>query len=118
MSQFIKDTYISEKKYQKVHNLQDKTGYQNYKVSVTAIAKLMPATFLILIFTNQNLSKANDKTFKKFGSPHFLSRSFFHTLRIIVYHNTRFSVCFFIVYMSICMEKIKIIDAYSFLIYF
>ena len=53
-------------KYQKVHNLQDKTGCQKYEVSVTAIAKLMPANFSILIFTkfkNQNLSKANDKLF-------------------------------------------------------
>ena len=65
MSQFIKDTYISEKKYQNVHNLQDKHGCKKY-VSVTAIAKLMPANLSILIttnFKNQNLSKAKDKVF-------------------------------------------------------
>ena len=43
-------------------------------VSVTAITKLMPANFSILIttkFKNENLSKANDKVFKKLGSFHF-----------------------------------------------
>ena len=42
MSQFIKDTKVSEKKYQKVHNLQDKPcckniyfGYCNYKVNAS-----------------------------------------------------------------------------------
>ena len=36
MSQFTKNTSVSEKKYQKVHNLQDKAGCQKFKVSVTA----------------------------------------------------------------------------------
>ena len=65
MSQFIKDTYISEKKYQNVHNLQDKPGYKQY-VSVTAITITKPANLSILIttkFKNQNFSKANDKVF-------------------------------------------------------
>ena len=31
--------------------------------------------------------------------------NFLHALRIIVSTNKRFFVCFFIVYMSICMEK-------------
>ena len=31
MSQFIKATYISEKKFNKIHNLLDKTGCQKYK---------------------------------------------------------------------------------------
>ena len=83
MLQFIKDSSISEKKYLKVHNLQDKTGCQKYKISVTAISKLMPANFSILIFPkfkNQRLSKANDQGFKKFGSSHFLFWSFFACL--------------------------------------
>ena len=65
MSQFIRDTKISEKKYQNVRNLQDKHGCKKY-ASVTAITKLMPANLSILIttnFKNQNLSKANDKVF-------------------------------------------------------
>ena len=65
MLQFIKDTKISEKKYQNVHNLQDKPGCKKY-VSVTDITKLMPENLSILIttkFKNQNLSKANDKVF-------------------------------------------------------
>ena len=43
--------FIKEKKFQKRsshsknHILQDKTGCQKYQVSVTAIAKLMPANF-------------------------------------------------------------------------
>ena len=63
---FIKETKLSEKKHQKVHTLQNKTGCQKYKVSVTAFAKSKPANFLVLIYTkfiNQNLSKANDKIF-------------------------------------------------------
>ena len=66
MSQFMKDTKISEKKQQKVHNLQDKTACQKYNVSVTAIAKLEPVNFSILIttkFKNPNLSKASNKVF-------------------------------------------------------
>ena len=45
--QFIKETKISKKKFtfKKIHILQDKTGCQKYQVSVTAIAKLMPANF-------------------------------------------------------------------------
>ena len=42
MSRFIKDTKISEKKYQNIHNLQDRTGrkkiffgYCNYKVNAS-----------------------------------------------------------------------------------
>ena len=35
-----------EKKYQKVHNLQDKTGCQKYKV---AFEKLIPTNFSILM---------------------------------------------------------------------
>ena len=56
---------MSEKKYQNVHDLQDKPGCKKY-VSVTAITKLMPANLSMLItakFKNQNLSKANDKVF-------------------------------------------------------
>ena len=57
------------KEVTKIHILQDKTGFQKYQVSVTAIAKLMAANFSILISTNldQNLSKANDE-----GSSHFV----------------------------------------------
>ena len=67
MSQFIKATEISEKKFQKVHNLQNKTGCQKCKVSFTALAMLTPANILILIptkFKNQTLSKANDSFLK------------------------------------------------------
>ena len=73
MSQFIKDTKISEKKYKNVHNLQDKPGCKKY-VSVTTVTKLMPANLSILIttkFKNQNLSKPKNKVFKKLGSFHF-----------------------------------------------
>ena len=42
MLHFIKDTQMSEKKYQNIHNLQDKTGckkicfgYCNYKVNAS-----------------------------------------------------------------------------------
>ena len=57
------------KEVTKIHILQEKTGFQKYQVSVTAIAKLMAANFSILISTNldQNLSKANDE-----GSSHFV----------------------------------------------
>ena len=57
------------KEVTKIHILQDKTGFQKYQVSVTAIAKFMAANFSILISTNldQNLSKANDE-----GSSHFV----------------------------------------------
>ena len=57
------------KEVTKIHILQDKTGFQKYQVSVTAIAKLMAANLSILISTNldQNLSKANDE-----GSSHFV----------------------------------------------
>ena len=89
MSQFIQATYISEKKFQKLHNLQDKTGRQKYKVSVTAAAKLRPAHFSILI------SKKFKNLLKTWLFP-FLGH-FLHTLRI------RLSTCFF-VYMS-CIEK-------------
>ena len=57
---------MSDKKYQNVHNLQDKAGCKKYNVSVTAIANLMPANRSILIITefkNENLSKANNKAF-------------------------------------------------------
>ena len=57
---------MSDKKYQNVHNLQDKAGCKKYNVSVTAIANLMPANRSILIITefkNENLSKANNKVF-------------------------------------------------------
>ena len=59
----------SRKEITKVHILQDKTGFQKYQVSVTAIAKLMALNFSILISTNlnQNLSKANDE-----GSSNFV----------------------------------------------
>ena len=66
MSQFNKETKISEKKYLKVCTLQNKTECQIYKVSVTALAVSMPANFLVLITTkliNQILSKANDEIF-------------------------------------------------------
>ena len=66
MSQFIKETEISEKKHQNVHTLQNQTECQKYKVSVNPFAKSIPANFLVLISTksiNQNLSKANDKIF-------------------------------------------------------
>ena len=57
------------KEVTKINTLQDKTGFQKYQVSVTAIAKLMAANFSILISTNsdQNLSKANDE-----GSSYFV----------------------------------------------
>ena len=64
MSQFIKETEISEKKHQKVRTLQNKTECQKYGVSVTALAKLIPAIFLVLtsaMFINQNMSKAKDE---------------------------------------------------------
>ena len=66
MSQFNKETKISEKKYLKVCTLQNNTECQIYKVSVTALAGSMPANFLVLISTkliNQNLSKPNDEIF-------------------------------------------------------
>ena len=43
-----------------------KLNVQNYRVSVIALAKLIPANFLVLIstkFINQNISKANDEIF-------------------------------------------------------
>ena len=47
MSHFIKDTKISEKKYQNVYNLQNKTGcekmcfgYCNYKVNASKFFKI------------------------------------------------------------------------------
>ena len=57
------------KEVTKINILQDKTGFQKYQVSVTAIAKLMAANFSILISTNsdQNLSKANNE-----GSSYFV----------------------------------------------
>ena len=57
------------KEVTKIYILQDKTGFQKYQVSATAIAKLMAANLSILISTNldQNLSKANDE-----GSSHFV----------------------------------------------
>ena len=57
------------KEVTKIYIMQDKTGFQKYQVSVTAIAKLMAANLSILISTNldQNLSKANDE-----GSSHFV----------------------------------------------
>ena len=72
----------------------------------------MPANFSILIFTkfkNQISSKANDEAFTKVGFSHFSTWSFLHALRIIASNNKRFSLCFFLVYMSICMEKIEIV---------
>ena len=74
MSQFVKDIYISEKKYQNICNLQDKTGCKKY-VLVIAIAKSMSLSLSILIITkfkSQNLLKANNNLFKKLGSSHFL----------------------------------------------
>ena len=77
MSQFIKDTKISEKKDQHFHNLKDKTWYKKY-VSVTAIAKLMPAnlsTLIVTKFKNRNLSKTNNNFLKNLAIP--ISWSFF-----------------------------------------
>ena len=74
MSQFVKDIYISEKKYQNICNLHDKTGCKKY-VLVIAIAKSMPLSLSILIITkfkSQNLLKANNNLFKNLGSFHFL----------------------------------------------
>ena len=100
MSQIIKATQISEKKFQKIHNLQDKTGCQKYKISVTAIAKSTPSNLLILISTklkNQTLSKVNDSFLKTWLFP-FLGH-FLHALGIIAFNIKRFFTCFF-VYMS------------------
>ena len=77
MWQFIKDTKISEKKDQHFHNLKDKTWYKKY-VSVTAIAKLMPAnlsTLIVTKFKNRNLSKTNNNFLKNLAIP--ISWSFF-----------------------------------------
>ena len=66
---------MSEKNYENVHNLQDKTGCRNYTVSVTAVAELMPLNLSSLIttkFKNQDLSEANNKVFLNLGSSHFL----------------------------------------------
>ena len=104
MSEFIKDTSF-RKEVPKVHNLQDKTGCQKYKVSVTTIAKLMPAKLSILISTklkNQILSKANHRFLNTWFFP--FRGYFLHALRIIAFNVKRFSVCFSI-YMTIYMEK-------------
>ena len=61
-----------EKEFQKVHNLQDQTACQKYKVSLTAIANLTPANISILIstkFKNETLSKANDSFLKAWLFP-------------------------------------------------
>ena len=74
MSQFVKDIYVSEKKYQNICNLHDKTGCEKY-VLIIAIAKSMPLSLSILIITkfkSQNLLKVNNNLFKKLGSSHFL----------------------------------------------
>ena len=71
----MKETSISEKKQQQNHNLEDKTVCQKCNVSVTVIAKLVPANFSISIFTkfkNPNLSKASNKVLKKLGSSNLL----------------------------------------------
>ena len=74
------------KEVTKIHILQDKTGFQKYQVSVTAIAKLMAANFSILISTNldQNLSKANDE-----GSSHFV---FIYMFRELLYLTAKVSL--------------------------
>ena len=74
-------------------------------VSVTAITKLMPANLSILIttkFKNQNLSKANDKVFKKLCSFHFFVT--FCMPWELSHLTSKDFVCFF-VSMSICMRK-------------
>ena len=63
MSQFIKETEISEKKYQKVHTLHNKAECQ---VSFTEFVKSIPEHLRVLIstkFTNQNLSNTTDEDF-------------------------------------------------------
>ena len=66
MSQFIKETEISEKKHLKVYTVPNKIECQKYRFSVTAFAELTPANFLVLIskkFINQNISNANYEIF-------------------------------------------------------
>ena len=68
----------------------------------------MPAKFSILIstkFKNQDLSKPIDNASEKFGFPISCVVHFLNTLEIIVSNSKRCSVCFFITYTSICMEK-------------
>ena len=45
------------------------------------------------------------KLFKKLVLPISCLGHFWHALKIIASNNKMFSVCFFIVYMSICIEK-------------
>ena len=62
MSQFIKDINFRKE----LPQCSQSAGYKKYNVSVTAIAKLMPANLSILTITkfkNQNLSKANNNVF-------------------------------------------------------
>ena len=107
LSQFIKATYISEKKFQKTHNLKDKTGCQKCKVSVIATAKLTPTNFSILISTKfkiQTSLKTNDVFLKPWLFP-FLGH-FFHTFKITAFNTKIFSTCFF-VYMTLHRKKLK-----------
>ena len=56
MSQLVKGANISEKKYQNIHNLQDKIGckiYCNYKVNASNISILIIIKFI----------KASNETF-------------------------------------------------------
>ena len=71
---------------------------------MTAIAKLMPANFSILIskkFKNQNLSKAIDKGFEKFGFSSSCLGHFLHVLGITVSNMKRFSVFLLLLFIFI-----------------
>ena len=65
------------KEVTQIHILQDKTGFQKYQVSFTAIAKLMAANFSILISTNDE------------GSSHFV---FIYMLRELLYLTSKVSL--------------------------
>ena len=87
-----------------MHILQDKTGYQKYKVSDTAFAKLIPANFLVLIvtkFISQNLSKANDEIFLKnfdllISASNIKRLSFLYFSDVYLHRNNQNYVCIFL----------------------
>ena len=65
----------------------------------------MPPSFSVLIFTKFKSQKPMRKLLKNLAIPISCVGHFLHTLRIVVSRNKRFSVCFFIAYISICMES-------------
>ena len=115
MSQFIKDTRISENKYQKVHNLQEKTGCRKYKVSVTPIPKSMTVNFPIHKVWKSKTFKTQWWMFLKTWLFPFLGY-FLHPFRMI-----ESNIILFVSLLSICIsaweKRIKMVYVYSFLRY-